>query len=388
MAGVSDEALLKRARGCMLGLMVGDALGAAVEGFPRKEIRLLARERWGGDAVEGFIPAVHMGTFVPGPEPGTYRPAVRVADMNFVPTGPPQNENTARHCARTGMYTDDTNAALALASSLAERGRADAAHAARRCAEFFRDNEAYRGCPPTAKRVMESTLRGVPPEETGLPPHFPFPGGSFANGGAMRISPLGIAYRHADAQTLRAAAAAAVLGSHRHPEAVDFAVVQAAAVQHALGLEPAAFDPAALLADLAGRCESQGMRDALLRTAEALALAGGEGADERELLCAVLDSEPRPGSGMGFQIASVHMAPCVLWAVCRHHGSPRSALQAAVDLGGDTDTTASMVGAIVGALHGDDGWCEDWAGELENGPRGRDFALGLAEELARLDVRG
>ena len=31
--------LAERARGCMLGLMVGDALGAAVEGFPPEAVR-------------------------------------------------------------------------------------------------------------------------------------------------------------------------------------------------------------------------------------------------------------------------------------------------------------------------------------------------------------
>lgn len=55
-------------------------------------------------------------------------------------------------------------------------------------------------------------------------------------------------------------------------------------------------------------------------------------------------------------------------------------MQTAIDLGGDTDTTASMVGAVVGALHGE-GWCQDWAIELENGPRGKACALKLAEEL-------
>jgi len=49
----------------------------------------------------------------------------------------------------------------------------------------------------------------------------------------------------------------------------------------------------------------------------------------------------------------------------------------AIDLGGDTDTTAAMVGAIVGALHGEE-WCADWAEEIENGPHGKDWALSLS----------
>merc|ERR1719336_1067553 len=114
------------ARGCMLGLMVGDALGAAVEGFDRTEIRSLAQETWGTDTIQDFIPAVPMGTFVPDKEPATYRPAVAVHDMNFVAAGPTQNPAVAKQCVRTGMYTDDTNACLAVATSIVGSHRIDA----------------------------------------------------------------------------------------------------------------------------------------------------------------------------------------------------------------------------------------------------------------------
>ena len=122
----------------------------------------------------------------------------------------------------------------------------------------------------------------------------------------------------------------------------------------------------------------------------------------------------------------------------RYYRWPRRAIQEAIALGGDTDTTAAMVGAIVGALHGvsdtfddtaavpvDDGviragttasdaddiggkggsvggdggdgdrdssavdagsdgqpgWERRWAAQLENGARGRDYALRLAGKL-------
>ena len=115
---------------------------------------------------------------------------------------------------------------------------------------------------------------------------------------------------------------------------------------------------------------------------------GGDGdGDDAELAIVrrVVEREKRPGSGFSFQIASVHMAPCVLWCAVRYHAAPRLAVQKAIDLGGDTDTTATMVGAIVGALHGT-GWCARWAAGLENGPRGRDYALGLADQLAAMQL--
>ena len=78
----------------------------------------------------------------------------------------------------------------------------------------------------------------------------------------------------------------------------------------------------------------------------------------------------------------------MLWCALRYADDPRRAIQAAIALGGDTDTTASMVGALVGALHGEGEWCAEWASKLENGERGREYALGLAEALARLEPSG
>lgn len=229
-------------------------------------------------------------------------------------------------------------------------------------------------------------LDGVPIEETGLPPHFPFEGGSFANGGAMRISFLAIAYRKAEAAVLRKAVRLAILSSHRHPEAVDFAVVQARCVQYALSVSPDQFNPAALLLELEQCCEDEAMQEAVNRTAHALSTQQqSEKIDELDVVAQIVDAAKRPGSGMGFQIASVHMMPCVLWAVCQHHEQPRLAVQTAIDLGGDTDTTAAMVGAVMGALWGEE-WCQDWAAGLENGDHGRDYGLSLAAQLVELNV--
>jgi poly(ADP-ribose) glycohydrolase ARH3 len=389
-----NGALLRRARGCMLGVFIGDALGAGVEGWPAEEIEKFAQERWQSPLVQNFFPAVHMATHVSAGQPGQYREAQWMEDVGFraVPVGPPSTDAVAQQCAREGCYTDDTLASLALAASLVEHGGLDANAAARRYGDFFREATPFRGCPPTAAKVMQLVHEGVPIEKTGLPPHFPFAGGSFANGGAMRIAPLAIAYREADAAQLRIAVEAATISSHRHPEAVDFAVVQAACVQWMLtapptapsGAAPQAADaPGALFEELSKRCTTEAMRSIITATAHALAEVK-EADSDQDAVAALVAREKRPGSGMSFQIASVHMAPCVLWCAFRYAHDPRRAIQAAIAIGGDTDTTAALVGAIVGARHGEGDWCAAWAARLENGPRGRDYALGLAEALARL----
>jgi ADP-ribosylglycohydrolase len=59
----------------------------------------------------------------------------------------------------------------------------------------------------------------------------------------------------------------------------------------------------------------------------------------------------------------------------------QEAIRAAISLGGDTDTIAGMVGAIVGAHVGARGLPKEWMEQLEEGPRGRSFAMSLAEKL-------
>jgi uncharacterized membrane protein len=58
--------------------------------------------------------------------------------------------------------------------------------------------------------VLDAVLKGVDYQITGQPPYFPFAGGSFANGGAMRISPLAISFRNASSDVLRAACEEAI----------------------------------------------------------------------------------------------------------------------------------------------------------------------------------
>ena len=155
-----------RCIGCLLSTACGDILGAGVEGQPADTIRGRHGE------VRDFL--------------DTFR--------GF------------------GCYTDDTEMTLALATSLAERGTADAEDTSLKYAEFY---EARRGYGATAHRVMGALLNGADYRKTG---RIEFPNGSFGNGGAMRIAPIGLAYRHASNEVLHQAVEAALLCTHIHPE--------------------------------------------------------------------------------------------------------------------------------------------------------------------------
>jgi hypothetical protein len=57
-------------------------------------------------------------------------------------------------------------------------------------------------------------------------------------------------------------------------------------------------------------------------------------------------------------------------------------IEQAVAIGGDSDTIASMAGALAGAHYGETNWPTEVVAELENGDFGRDFLLSLADDLA------
>jgi len=69
---------------------------------------------------------------------------------------------------------------------------------------------------------MQGLLDGAPYTDTGLPPFFAHEGGSFANGGAMRISPLAIALCNSSTSKSRANSGATL---EEGPGAFDSAIL-------------------------------------------------------------------------------------------------------------------------------------------------------------------
>lgn len=208
-----------RCTGCLLGVACGDILGAAVEGWAASEIR---------------------ATF------GELR--------DF--------QDSARG---SGCYTDDTQMTLALAISLVEQGRVDPGHASARYAEYY---EPWRGYGGGAHRILQALRSGADYRGTG---RLQFPEGSFADGGAMRIAPVGLAYRNAPDKVLRHAVEDAILCTHVHPERIDGALVQAKAVALVATLaSPADLDPGRMLEVLGGVSQTEIMRAKLDALADGL----------------------------------------------------------------------------------------------------------------------
>jgi poly(ADP-ribose) glycohydrolase ARH3 len=161
-------------------------------------------------------------------------------------------------------WTDDTQMAVVLAESLAEHGWVDADELAGRWA---RQMERRRGYGPGTRELLQRILRGEPWQAAS---RAVFPDGSFGNGAAMRAAPIGLFF-HDDPKGLLAAAELASSITHAHPLGIEGGVLIARATAQALNLgvnaagesQPPAFDPNEFLIQLADGCTQREFHDRL-----------------------------------------------------------------------------------------------------------------------------
>ncbi len=126
-------------------------------------------------------------------------------------------------------WTDDTQMTMGLAESLIEKGGLDCGHLA---GIWARRLEVLRGYGPSTRRILAAVRAGRPWQEAGREI---FPKGSFGNGAAMRSAPIGLFF-HRDPQALEDAAARSAKITHAHPLGVEGGALMARAA--ALALEP------------------------------------------------------------------------------------------------------------------------------------------------------
>ncbi len=183
----------ERFAGCLLGLALGDALGAPFEGGPIERLlwRLIGRT-WQGET----------------------------------------------------RWTDDTQMSLDLAECLVARAAVDPEDLASRFARSYRWSRGYG---PGAAKVLKRIARGA---DWGEANRSVYPGGSFGNGGAMRAPVVGLYYAARPDELLAAARLSACV-THVHPLGVEGAALIAAATAGALASQ----DPAEVLRAAVEACE-------------------------------------------------------------------------------------------------------------------------------------
>jgi ADP-ribosylglycohydrolase len=170
--------------------------------------------------------------------------------------------------------------------------------------------------------------------------------GSYGNGSAMRVAPLG-AFFADDLDAVVEQAERSAITTHAHSEAVAGAIAVAvgAAIAWRTRLEPSL-------------SHAEFLELVLAKTPESAVRTGIENAlNVRPLATAV---EAAGALGNGWRITAMDTVPFVLWCAGRWPSDYEEAMWQTVSAGGDKDTTCAMVGGIVAIRTGLDGIPEEW----------------------------
>ncbi len=294
--------------GCMLGLALGDALGARHEGSA-------------GDAELDAIQDPPSPTHREAKHEG---PAEASGGNGRAEGSGGVSSFAVRSTAKADLrWTDDTQMAIGLAESLVECGRVDQDHLAKRWADRF---EGWRGYGPNARAMMKLVRDGTPWRDANRKV---FREGSLGNGAAMRAAPLGLFYGVDGAELQRAAVLASEI-THAHALGIEGGVLIARAVARAL---KGPVVPAELL---------DGTNEAEFRRRLEIAQ---EWIGENPSLSQVRNK-------LGKSVEAAKSAVTAIHCYLSHPDDFLELIRYVVRLGGDTDTIGAMAGGIFGARNG------------------------------------
>jgi poly(ADP-ribose) glycohydrolase ARH3 len=260
------------------------------------------------------------------------------------------------------IYTDDTAMAVGIAESMLERGDLDPEHLGQTFHKNF-EREPWRGYasgPPTIFATITQTGMTYVEAAKSL-----FGGrGSFGNGAAMRVAPIGLLYH--DSLDLYEKVQRSASVTHAHPVGIDGAAVQAKAVSLALRMDPAReFSPDDFLKDLLNFAQSSQMKNKL---------------DLVRKMIAENVSPVRAAQHIGRSVTAHESIPFAIYSFLVHSRSFRDCLFCAILNGGDRDTLGAMACAVSGAYLGIEALPQIWLTKLEN----RDYIQDLANKLIEI----
>jgi len=256
------------------------------------------------------------------------------------------------------IYTDDTHMTIGIAESLIESKGFNGEHMAQ---TFIKNYEAepWRGYGPGPPRIFGMIKSG---EAWYSAANRLYRGGSFGNGSAMRVAPIGLLYSRS-LEKLREIAYQSSSITHSHELGKEGAALQACAVARALNTpSDEDIDKEAFLSRLQNFIQDRLYKEKVAQIRELL------GEQDEAKVVAVL------GNG----IEAPRSVPTAIYCFLRQPQSYKDTVIYAISLGGDTDTIAAMAGAISGAYLGIEAIPSEWRAKLEN----REYIEALAENLA------
>lgn len=291
--------------GCLLGLAVGDALGAPYEGLP-------------ADLIRDIGPAQRLVTN-------------------------PENKKL--------YYTDDTEMMIGVAETLIAHKRIDSEYLASRFATNFHPERGY-GSGAHQQIVM---LQDGQHYSECL--YKVFPNGSYGNGAAMRVAPVGLLFCHDTDRLLKESELSASV-THAHELGIEGANLIALAIATVIQMDR--FDRTAFFDTIVPHCRTEEFTWQM-QTLQEL---------ERDSLVTFGNS------------LEAHRS--VVTAIQIFVDNPESfteIMRFAIAMGNDVDTLCAMSGAISGAYLGVDAIPKSLIDKLENSTNGRDRIVELADHL-------
>ncbi|MBZ6174420.1 ADP-ribosylglycohydrolase family protein [Streptomyces olivaceus] len=228
----------------------------------------------------------------------------------------------------TWQWTDDTEMACSVVAVLAAHHRVDQDALAH---SFAHHHDFDRGYGPAVNRLLRLVREGGDWRELAAAL---FNGqGSWGNGAAMRIAPLGAWYADDPEQATHQAEISAY-PTHQHREAVVGAMAVAAAA--ALAAAPSGPPgPHRLLDEVIALVPKSAVGAGLRRARDMLDY------DDAATVAAVL--------GCGRRTTAHDTVPFALWSAARALGTYEEAFWTTAQVGGDVDTTCAIVGGVVAA---------------------------------------
>ncbi|WP_327116533.1 ADP-ribosylglycohydrolase family protein [Nocardia sp. NBC_01730] len=249
----------------------------------------------------------------------------------FVPGSSVPDLLAGRPPAGPWPWTDDTEMACSVHAEIRARDSIDRGALAM---AFAVRCEPYRGYGAGTVVVLHQIRDGRPWAEAAGDA---FDGhGSWGNGAAMRVAPLGAHFAGSPDQAAAQAARSAEI-THRHPEAILGAMAVAVAASHAAATRETGCTPAELLAAIDPYLIDGHTTAGIRRARELLGHTVAEAAYEL---------------GNGARVSAQDTVPFTLWAAATYLHDYPAAITACIEAGGDADTTAAIVGGIVAAHTG------------------------------------
>ncbi|MGF1578502.1 MAG: ADP-ribosylglycohydrolase family protein [Gemmataceae bacterium] len=249
-------------------------------------------------------------------------------------------------------YTDDTQMTIGVAETLVEHGEI---LEEKLCHAFVNNYLPSRGYGRGARRILDAMEDG---RDYTAVAETVFPGGSYGNGAAMRVAPVGLLF-HSDRDRVQEQARLSAWPTHKHPLGIVGAQLLACAV--AICIDADEIDRDYFSQQLTACCQSREF--------------------EQKLAIAATVTSPEGLGQLGNGIQALESVVTSITSFLLTPNSYAETVANVIFLGGDTDTTAAMAGALSGAYLGTEGIPKRLIDLLEDWNKGKTYLRELGQKL-------